>query len=110
MTRITMEWGRTLRLRAEGHAGGGEYGEDIICAGESAIIQTLGQYLIDGMNAGKVKADIRINREQARTELTARPRIGHRGEVKDWFRMSMTGLKMIRERYPENIEIKEVRR
>ncbi len=44
MIRITV-WrvadGRYGRLRVEGHANAGQYGEDVVCAGVSALVETL---------------------------------------------------------------------
>ena len=45
--------GRIVRLRVHGHAGQGPYGEDLVCAAVSAIVQTaaLGLSHLDGAAA-----------------------------------------------------------
>ena len=40
MTRITYD-PQQMMIKAEGHAGYAEYGKDIVCAGVSALMQTL---------------------------------------------------------------------
>lgn len=97
-----------LFLDAEGHAGGGPAGGDIICAGVSALTQALLNLLNDEEEKGRL--NVLWMMEPGRLRI-------HVESVKSWkygliarscFRMAVTGLKDIAERYPEHIKIEEV--
>ena len=97
-----------LFLNAEGHAGAAEPGEDIVCAGISALVQTL----LNMMNEeeGNGRLTVWWMMEPGKTRI-------HVESVKSWkygliartcFRMAVMGLKDIAEQYPEYIKIEEV--
>ena len=107
MTKIWMNWD-TLTLKADGHAGGGPAGQNIICAGISAITQALLNYLLNEKEKGFVETEWRINPKSGSLRIRAKPFAGHTTATKACYRMAMIGLKAIEENYPGNIEIKEV--
>ena len=106
MTMIRMDWDK-LTLKADGHAGGGPAGMDIICAGISAITQALLNYLQDQEEKGFVDLTWGMNIKSGSLRIRAKPYAGHVSTTKACFQMTMIGLKAIEETYPGHIEIKE---
>lgn len=102
MTTIRMDW-RSLELTAEGHAGGGEYGKDIICAGISAITHTLAQYLLRYEHT--MWPVIRMKPGAA--YIRGRPLPGYRRRTREAFRQAMDGLQAFAEQYPDHVRIIE---
>lgn len=89
-------WGGEITAR--GHAEGGAYGEDVICAGVSALMQTLCLRL--------------RGRAGCRTEMApGRARIGflRRGKAAQDVEFTLCGLRWIAETYPDNVHMKEKR-
>ena len=102
MTTIRMDW-KSLELTAEGHAGGGEYGKDIICAGISAITHTLAQYLMRYEHT--IWPVIRMKPGAA--YIRGRPIPGYRRRTREAFRQAMDGLQAFAEQYPDHVRIIE---
>ena len=97
-------------LRMSGHAGGGEPGQDIICAGLSTLACALINMLNEEQEAGHMTADWNIRQEPLEVLIRAKPRTAHYQRIaKDYFRVIIMGLKAMAQNYPENIELKEVR-
>lgn len=95
-----------LRLEAEGHAGGGEKGQDIICAAVSTLEQTLARALYEMQDEGNCQVEYQHG-EPGKTSIHAIPRIWRRISVRQMFEFTMTGLRAIAEKYPENVTIEE---
>lgn len=102
MTRIRMNW-RRLELTAEGHAGGGEAGHDVVCAGISAVTAALGQYLLRYRQF--MRPELTIG--DGITKIRARPMRPWRKRTRAAFRQAMDGLNGIAENYPDHVESKE---
>lgn len=102
MTTIRMDW-RSLELTAEGHAGGGEYGQDIICAGISAITHTLAQYLLRYEHTMWPM----IRMKPGAAYIRGRPIPGYRRRTREAFRQAMDGLQAFAEQYPDHVRIIE---
>ena len=105
MIRATMYWNR-LRLEAAGHAGYAEKGQDIVCAGASALTNALANALEEAEERGRCSMEAK-NRD-GYAMITADPTMGNRQEIKAYFKMAVTGMKKLQEQYPKNIEIREV--
>ena len=99
---------KDLELIASGHAGGGEAGKDIVCAGISAITQTLLDTLIEDEDEDKLWVEWEIWPKDGVIWIKAHPKAEHRKETEAYYRMAGIGLKAIAENYPGNIRIKEV--
>lgn len=102
MTTIRMDW-KSLELTAEGHAGGGEVGRDIICAGISAIINSLGQYLLRYEHM--MRPIIRLH--PGASYIRGRPVPGYRRRAREAFRQAMDGLQNLADQYPNHARIIE---
>ena len=102
MTTIHMDWGR-LELRAEGHAGAGTAGNDLICAGISAITGTLAQYLL--RYEWLMRPEIEMEPGQCR--IRAKPLPGRRRQAQEAYRMAMDGLEMLARQFPDHVRTEE---
>lgn len=88
---------RYLGLHSEGHAGQGEYGFDIVCAGVSALLYSVAETLteeydvvVDIDQEGKMDIDIRaLDDEHVQTIM----------KVADY------GIKGIQRQYPEFVKL-----
>ena len=102
MTKIHMDWKR-LELTAEGHANAGNYGEDIVCAGISAIITALGQYMLRYEKTMRPELTLRSGVSRIR----ARPARGWEERAREAFRQAVDGLELMAESYADHVSIKE---
>ena len=103
MTRICMDW-RRLELTAEGHAGAARKGEDIVCAGISAIITALGQYMLRYELVMRPALSLR----EGESKIRGRPVPGWKARTKEAFRQACDGLKIMAESYPDHVSFEEV--
>jgi len=103
MTRITMDWDR-LELTAEGHAGAAEKGRDIVCAGISAIMTCLGQYML------RYELVMRpaLSMQEGESKIRGRPLPGWRRRTRAAFRQAADGLAIMAESYPDYVTYEEV--
>lgn len=86
------------RLSIDGHAGYKPAGEDIVCAGVSAIAYSLMGYL--ELNKDKTSfLDIRHDNGRVYTCCCGTDTIGAA------FQMAITGLEMIAASYPQNVSV-----
>ena len=99
---------KTFYLKAKGHAGGGTAGNDIICAGISVLTQALLNVLTDEEEAGRIELEWYM--KPGEIHLQALPMSAFYRATKDYFHMAVTGLKDIAAQYPQNIEIREVKK
>lgn len=106
MTRIRMDW-ENLTLTAEGHAGAGTAGNDIVCAGISVLTQTLLNTLLDAKARGRTRLKWEMDEEKGLLKIDATPYEMNRHEIWSYFRMTAIGLRAIAQHYPEHIKITE---
>ena len=105
ITRIELDE-KHFFLKASGHAGGGTAGNDIICAGVSAITQTLLNVLQDEEEAGRIEMEWYMT--DGELQIQAFPMSSMHMQLKNYFHMAAVGLKDIAEQYPKNVKIMEV--
>ena len=105
MITATMDWNR-LTMEVDGHAGYAEKGKDIVCAAASMLAGALGGVLEEAKSRGR--CDMTSRDEDGHSVIRAAPRMGNVAEVKAYFRMAVTGFRMLQEQYPEHIRIREV--
>lgn len=105
MIRTEMYWSR-LRLEVNGHAGAGKKGHDIVCAAMSMITGALVGALEEAQQRGRV--EFGYTEKDGQLIVWANPGMGSVGEIKAYFRMCIKGIRMLREEYPNYVEIKEV--
>ena len=107
MTTVKMDW-ENLTLTASGHAGGGRAGNDIICAGISALTYALLNQLIDAKERGRTQLSWGVDEKSGEMRIAAVPKLGCQREVKAYFQVVMTGLKAIAQKHRGHIKIREV--
>ena len=91
-------------VKAKGHAGAGKYGQDIVCAAVSCLMQTLANEVEEAARAGLValgavahgdgwmKVEVTTTRESCNM-------------VEAWVELVQDGLDALAESYPENVEL-----
>jgi len=107
MTRAVMYWDR-MRLEVKGHAGGGEKGKDIVCAAISMLAEALVGVLDEAEKRGRTSYGCKEG--DGMIIVWADPGLGNLNEIKAYFRMCATGLKMLKQEYPKNVDFSEVGR
>ena len=107
MTRVRMDW-RTFTLTAEGHAGAGGGGPDIICAAISALTQALLNVLMEEHDLGNLTVTWDMDQKTGAIAIHTQPGRAPRRIVREWYRVAFTGLLALEENYPEHIKITEV--
>lgn len=106
MTYARMNWGK-MELQLDGHANYAESGKDIVCAGISMISQALIQTLIDMEKERKTSLFWAGSPGVGFMRVEATPKENHQNEIRACFRMCVTGLRMLEERYPDYIKLEE---
>ena len=97
-----------MYIRVRGHAGSAPAGEDLICAGISALTQALLNQLREEEEEKHILLDWVMM--PGLIEIKAKPDTEHyRRAVRDYFKVIIMGLKAIEEQKPGYIELKEVR-
>lgn len=100
MIRVTYKQdGARHALTVKGHAGEAPAGQDIVCAGVSAIVQALGGVLRLMSGHGDVRPLV-IRMDSGDAEIAAEG-----GEADAVFLMALVGLEQVRMAYPERISI-----
>ena len=99
MTKVTYDE-KELRIRFEGHAGAGERGNDLVCAGVSTLMGTL-------------RAMCEICEDELQPtiffgdgvcEVTMEPEEEYRATAVIVLRMAFAGCCVLAQTYPENVE------
>ena len=94
---------KQMMLTAEGHARYAEYGKDIVCAGVSALMQTLRPALLE---RGIRNTMYMITSGDNRIEVKADPKCEQRYPCIVVFETVLAGLKEIERAYPDYVSIK----
>lgn len=91
-------------VKAKGHAGAGKYGQDIVCAAVSCLMQTLANEAEEAARAGLVALGAVAHGEGwMRVEVT--PTHESCDMVEAWVELVQDGLDALAESYPENVEL-----
>lgn len=103
MTRVTY-WPEEFRLRAEGHAGAGKPGEDLVCAAITALFWTLAAAAEE---IPEYRLQLHENEAKAEFELRCYPDEEQESTCGEMFRTIVAGLTSLEEEYPEFIRMDE---
>lgn len=91
-------------VKAKGHAGAGKYGQDIVCAAVSCLMQTLANEVEEAARAGLVALGAVAHGEGwMRVEVT--PTHESCDMVEAWVELVQDGLDALAESCPENVEL-----
>ena len=95
-----------LCMRVEGHADAAPKGEDVVCAGVSALAATLADYASIMSAHGETEREPQIRMVNGFTSVKVRPTKQHTGKLLTAFSVVTTGMKAIARNYPEYITLK----
>lgn len=88
-------------IKAVGHADYAPKGQDIVCAGVSALIQAYGNYIEQLAEYDKVKVlEVKLDDGDINVEA-----LDIRHNIKHMYRMVMSGLCDLAAMYPDNIQM-----
>lgn len=97
--------GRTqYTVKAEGHAGAGKYGSDIVCATVSVLMQTLANEVEEAARAGALTLGVVAHGDGwMKVEVTPTDSICNTMEA--WVEFVQDGLDAIAQSYPDNVQL-----
>lgn len=91
-------------VKAEGHAGAGEYGQDIVCAAVSVLLQTLANEVTEAARAGLLAVGVVAHGDGwMKVEMTPTAQTQDMAEA--WVELVQDGIDTLAESYPENVEL-----
>lgn len=91
-------------VKAEGHAGAGEYGQDIVCAAVSVLLQTLANEVVEAARAGLLAVGV-VAHGDGWMKVEATPTAQTQDMVEAWVELVQDGIDALAESYPENVEL-----
>ena len=91
-------------VKAEGHAGAGEYGQDIVCAAVSVLLQTLANEVTEAARAGLLAVGVVAHGDGwMKVEMTPTDQTQEMADA--WVELVQDGIDALAESYPENVEL-----
>lgn len=91
-------------VKAEGHAGAGEYGRDIVCAAVSVLLQTLANEVTEAARAGLLAVGVVAHGDGwMKVEMTPTDQTQDMADA--WVELVQDGINALAESYPENVEL-----
>lgn len=91
-------------VKAEGHAGAGEYGQDIVCAAVSVLLQTLANEVTEAARAGLLAVGVAAHGDGwMKVEMTPTDQTQDMADA--WVELVQDGIDALAESYPENVEL-----
>lgn len=91
-------------VKAKGHAGAGKYGQDIVCAAVSCLMQTLANEVEEAARAGALTLGVVAHGDGwMKVEVTPTDSICNTMEA--WVEFVQDGLDAIAQSYPDNVQL-----
>ena len=94
----------SYEVKAKGHAGAGKYGQDIVCAAVSVLMQTLANEVEEAARAGTVALGA-VAHGDGWMKVEVIPTRESCNMVEAWVELVKDGLDALAESYPENVEL-----
>ena len=94
----------SYEVKAKGHAGAGKYGQDIVCAAVSVLMQTLANEVEEAARAGTVALGA-VAHGDGWMKVEVTPTRESCNMVEAWVELVKDGLDALAESYPENVEL-----
>lgn len=91
-------------VKAMGHAGAGKYGQDIVCAAVSVLMQTLANEVEEAARAGTVALGA-VAHGDGWMKVEVTPTRESCNMVEAWVELVQDGLDALAESYPENVKL-----
>ena len=92
----------SYEVKAKGHAGAGKYGQDIVCAAVSVLMQTLANEVEEAARAGTVALGA-VAHGDGWMKVEVTPTRESCNMVEAWVELVQDGLDALAESYPENV-------
>lgn len=97
--------GRTqYTVKAEGHAGAGKYGSDIVCAAVSVLMQTLANEVEEAARAGALTLGV-VDHGDGWMKVEVTPTDSICNTMEAWVEFVQDGLDAIAQSYPDNVQL-----
>lgn len=96
-------------LTLQGHAGSAPYGQDLVCAGVSALVYALAQRMTEWEEQGALEQPPVIELSSGNARISAVAKEKYQREVSEDFRLIYSGLKLLQTHYPEGVQIRDMR-
>ena len=91
-------------VKAKGHAGAGKYGQDIVCAAVSVLLQTLANEVTEAARAGLLAVGVVAHGDGwMKVEMTPTDQTQDMADA--WVELVQDGIDALAESYPENVEL-----
>lgn len=97
---------RDYRLRARGHAGSGDPGRDLVCAGVSALVLTLRENLLALEGQGKLSLKV-LAAELGAAQFWCRPEAGEEQAVAGVFETVVRGMKLLERLFGDFVVVRK---
>ena len=97
--------GTTLEI--QGHAGSAPYGQDLVCAGVSALVYALAQRLTELDHQGAFEEMPRITLSSGSAQISVLATRKYQREVAEDFHLIHSGLMLLQNHYPQCIAVDE---
>ena len=94
----------SYEVKAKGHAGAGKYGQDIVCAAVSVLMQTFANEVEEAARAGTVALGA-VAHGDGWMKVEVTPTRESCNMVEAWVELVQDGLDALAESYPENVEL-----
>lgn len=94
------------RVRILGHAGAGEKGEDVVCAGVSALAQTLAANVRHWQESGKLKKEADISLSYGEGLISWDPKHGYEAETRQVAVAICAGFELIAVELPQYVSFR----
>lgn len=105
---IEIQWNRSrLCLTLRGHARAAPYGQDLVCAGVSALTRTLAQQISQWESAGTAAGNIFL--QPGFAQLQAVPAEENKAAVAAVFDAVALGLSMLAQDFPQCIRMEKMK-
>lgn len=108
VTRTVWTTGKTqYTVKAEGHAGAGKYGSDIVCAAVSVLMQTLAKEVEEAARAELLALGV-VAHGDGWMKVEVMPNTGGTCDmVEAWVEFVQDGLDAIAQSYPDHVQLEE---
>ena len=108
VTRTVWTTGKTqYTVKAEGHAGAGKYGSDIVCAAVSVLMQTLANEVEEAARAELLAVGV-VAHGDGWMKVEVMPNTGGTCDmVEAWVEFVQDGLDAIAKSYPDHVQLEE---
>ena len=98
-----IEAGERYSVTMEGHADGGEYGQDVVCAAASMLVYTLAEN-VRRLSEGGANKSTRIQLDSGLADIRIAPNNRIKEETETIFEAICAGFELLSEHYPDNVE------